>query len=54
MKEIGISIITPTRKKDCMDQLINNYHRQKYENKELIIVINNVTCLSLKIIIDFF
>lgn len=41
MKEIGISIITPTRKKDCMDQLINNYHRQKYENKELIIVINN-------------
>lgn len=41
MGEIRISIITPTRKKDCIDQLMNNYYRQKYNNKELIIVIND-------------
>lgn len=41
MQEIGISIITPTRKKDCIEHIIENYHRQEYKNKELIIIINN-------------
>lgn len=41
MGEIGISIITPTRKLDCVQRLMDNYYRQKYNDKELIIVINN-------------
>ncbi|WP_054739953.1 glycosyltransferase [Cellulosilyticum ruminicola] len=41
MQEIKISIITPTRKQDCIEHLIENYYRQEYKHKELIIVINN-------------
>lgn len=37
----GISVITPTCKIECIDNLIRNYSLQKFKNKELIVVINN-------------
>ncbi len=36
-----VSIITPTRKPDCLENIFANYRRQNYPNKELIIVLNN-------------
>ncbi len=37
----GISIITCTNRPPFMKQLLDNYDRQRYPNKELIIVLNN-------------
>lgn len=37
----GISIITPTIRKACTSQIIDNFMRQRMANKELIIIINN-------------
>jgi hypothetical protein len=37
----GVSIITCTNKLECMDNILANYDRQQYEDKELIIVLNN-------------
>nr|WP_302596904.1 glycosyltransferase [uncultured Cellulosilyticum sp.] len=39
--DIGFSIITATKRKHCVSQVIENYKRQTYPNKELIIIINN-------------
>lgn len=39
----GVSIITCTCKLNSLNTIINNYTRQKYSNKELIVVINNNT-----------
>lgn len=36
-----VSIITPTNREYCMDTLFENYERQKYNKKELIIVLNS-------------
>lgn len=36
-----VSIITPTNREYCAETLFENYERQKYQNKELIIVLNN-------------
>lgn len=41
MAEPGISIITCTKRRYCMDSLFHNYHRQKYAAKELIIILNH-------------
>jgi spore maturation protein CgeB len=37
----GVSVITCTDKEDNMDLILKNYERQLYENKELIIILNN-------------
>jgi spore maturation protein CgeB len=37
----GVSIITSTNKQKYMDEIFNNYQRQNYSNKELIIILNN-------------
>lgn len=37
----GISIITCTNRHNYLNNLFQNYSRQKYANKELIIIINN-------------
>lgn len=37
----GVSVITCTDKEDNMDIIFRNYERQHYENKELIIILNN-------------
>lgn len=37
----GVSIITCTNRRNCMVNLFNNYRRQRFPKKELIIVINN-------------
>lgn len=37
----GISVITPTIRKLCISQILSNFFRQQFVNKELIIVINN-------------
>lgn len=36
----GFSIITPTSRIDCKENIIRNFINQKYSNKELIIIIN--------------
>lgn len=36
----GISIITCTKRQDFIINLFNNYHRQRYPKKELIIILN--------------
>ncbi|MBZ9622592.1 glycosyltransferase [Clostridium sp. FP2] len=38
---LGVSIITYTNKENNMDLIFENYERQLYENKELIIILNN-------------
>ncbi|MDR5658452.1 glycosyltransferase family A protein [Serpentinicella sp. ANB-PHB4] len=38
-----VSIITPTMRDQHMDQVFNNFDRQYYKNKELIIVLNKNT-----------
>ena len=40
-KERGVSIITCTNKFEYMDNIFANYDRQKYEDKELIVILNN-------------
>lgn len=40
-KKYPISIITPTNKEKYIDNIIQNYLRLDYDNKELIIIINN-------------
>lgn len=37
----GVSIVTVTKRKDCISNIYNNFHIQNFKNKELIIVINN-------------
>lgn len=37
----AVSIITCTKRQDCMDTLFHNYGRQGYRNKELIVILNN-------------
>ncbi|NEW07327.1 glycosyltransferase family 2 protein [Paenibacillus sp. SYP-B3998] len=37
----AISIITCTKRRQCMDTLFQNYSRQNYRNKELIVILNN-------------
>lgn len=37
----GVSIITCTNRTDCMDNVFANFQRQSYEEKELIIILNN-------------
>ncbi|OLO37203.1 hypothetical protein BTR23_13830 [Alkalihalophilus pseudofirmus] len=36
-----VSIITCTMRSECMDNVFENYNQQTWENKELIIVLNN-------------
>lgn len=36
-----VSVIVATYRKKCLPNIINNYKRQTYSNKELIIIINN-------------
>ncbi|WP_084783151.1 glycosyltransferase [Bacillus dakarensis] len=36
----GVSVITCTIRQDQMNNILDNYNRQKYENKELIIILN--------------
>jgi spore maturation protein CgeB len=40
-KDRGVSVITSTNKLGYMDSILANYNRQAYEDKELIIVLNN-------------
>ncbi len=42
-KESGVSIITPTNRPDYINKLFNNFSRQNYNNKEMIIILNNNT-----------
>ncbi|WP_179031093.1 glycosyltransferase [Paenibacillus kribbensis] len=37
----AVSIITCTKRRQCMDNLFHNYTRQNYRNKELIVILNN-------------
>lgn len=37
----GVSIITCTKRPSCMNTLFHNYGRQRYRNKELIVILNN-------------
>lgn len=37
----GVSIIVPTNKPKYMNNIFNNYRRCSYENKEMIVIINN-------------
>ena len=37
----GISIIIATMRENCMENVFNNYKRQDFQNKEMIIVLNN-------------
>ncbi|WDH98649.1 glycosyltransferase family A protein [Paenibacillus urinalis] len=37
----AVSIITCTKRRYCMDNLINNFLRQRYKHKELIIILNH-------------
>lgn len=42
MKQLnGVSIITPTIRRSCINRIINNYINQEFEIKELIVIINN-------------
>ena len=41
MYKEGFSVITVTNRKYCIENMINNFLRQNYESKELIIIINN-------------
>lgn len=36
----GVSIITSTIRQHCMQNVLDNYSRQKYPNKELIVILN--------------
>lgn len=36
----GVSVLTCTKRRECMDALLRNYGRQTYRPKELIIVLN--------------
>lgn len=36
----GISVITPTIRKSCIPQILSNFLRQQFKEKELIIIIN--------------
>lgn len=38
---LSVSVITPTNKHKYIDNIFNNYCRQTYKDKELIIVLNN-------------
>jgi len=40
-KELSVSIIAATNKEKYIDNIFKNYKRQLYENKELIIILNN-------------
>lgn len=40
-KTEGISVITATNRDECMAMVFANYKRQQWQNKELIIVLNN-------------
>jgi glycosyltransferase involved in cell wall biosynthesis len=37
----AVSILTCTKRPECMHALLNNYGRQKYTNKELIVIVNH-------------
>ncbi|AIQ11088.1 glycosyltransferase family 2 protein [Paenibacillus durus] len=37
----AVSIITCTKRRQCMDTLFHNYSRQNYRNKELIVILNH-------------
>jgi glycosyltransferase involved in cell wall biosynthesis len=37
----GVSIITCTKRRQCMGTLFRNYSRQNYRNKELIVILNH-------------
>lgn len=37
----GVSIITCTKRRHCMDVLFHNYSRQTFSNKELIVILNH-------------
>lgn len=37
----GVSIITCTKRGQCMDTLFHNYSRQNYRHKELIVILNH-------------
>ena len=41
MYKNGFSIITVTNRDYCIENMINNFLRQEFNDKELIIVINN-------------
>ncbi len=36
-----VSIVTPTNRKNNIDKVFENYHKQKYINKELIVILND-------------
>ncbi|MBV6715811.1 glycosyltransferase [Paenibacillus chitinolyticus] len=38
--EHAVSIITCTKRRDCMETLFRNYSRQNFRNKELIVILN--------------
>lgn len=40
-KQQGVSIITCTNRHNYLNNLLQNFSRQRYANKELIIIINN-------------
>ncbi|WP_410512837.1 glycosyltransferase family A protein [Paenibacillus sp. BR2-3] len=37
----AVSILTCTKRPDCLNTLFENYRRQNYKNKELIVILNN-------------
>lgn len=39
--QAAVSIITCTKRSDCIDTLFDNYRRQNFKNKELIVILNN-------------
>ena len=41
LENVGVSVIACTNKKNYIDNIFNNFLRQNYRNKELIIIINN-------------
>ncbi len=41
MIEFGFSVVTVTNRNYCIENLINNFLRQEFTNKELIIIVNN-------------
>lgn len=41
MTNPGVSVITCTKRAECLNRLLANFNRQKYGNKELIIILNH-------------
>lgn len=41
LEQNAVSIVTCTKRPDCLNNLLQNYSRQSYKNKELIVIVNH-------------